>query len=814
MKTSSLAPASTCLASPRAKPAGHLGMACAVCIMVSIVSLLGISLIAMPMASAAEPLAAVSPYGEAARFGGFVEGGGTGKVGEQATFDMPVGFAVDPENHPDSEEKAASIATEDGNAVYVLDRVVLNEAEGHLGYRLQKLSSTGVVLASTTLPVQSFGAFGQAHPMFGLAVDSAKHRVYALVEGLVEDEPFSEQYVTDAYSLVAWSTEPQKIGNEPTLVRAPGGYVEEHLTGASLIAGPQALEPGLTQDLVVPEGLAVNSNSTTHEVVIAAQRGIENNEPSGGPTTLQSVITEGPDSGQLGTASWTADSTVAPNGERAAGLFTTNTGSYGVDLYYLRGHISRLAEVNSTLTTSTPLDEDKSGGVDLDQAPAMDAHKTPNRDGGFNSSTLEVYAAGSPITQLSNGLYAARYGNLPQAEIDNQSDVTPWTTLQPPAPYGPFWTEESTSHVTNMGVRLFKSDGTVVTTIGGQSEGQACNLNTGQLSVAAGANESLFVLTQPNEANGNSDDQVIEFVPGGKGACPVPSIGGVTIKQDGKVVENNLHGEPVVHQAAPVTFEASDINRASEAPYEFNWDVTGSGFTLSSKMEGPDYLWPSPITEYTYKPAEIGTHEGKVQMVGDYGTVELPFNIDVLGSGSPRAQFTMPTSITEGQPATFDGEASVPTEGSAIVEYRWEFSDEPGHSVEKGEGEAQVSHTFAASGKYKVKLTIFDAVGGKSETEPEEVTVSAAAHACEVNCGGGGGASTGTTSTSATTTSTSTGPPPPPDTTVAPKLTNTQKLAIALKACAKDKKKKQRVACEKQAHKKYSPPPKKKKKKK
>src|SRR5580658_8798521 len=64
--------------------------------------------------AASEP---ASPYGETSRFGGFAEGAIPGK------FDYPVGFTVDPENHPSKEEEEASkSATKDHNAVYVLDR--------------------------------------------------------------------------------------------------------------------------------------------------------------------------------------------------------------------------------------------------------------------------------------------------------------------------------------------------------------------------------------------------------------------------------------------------------------------------------------------------------------------------------------------------------------------------------------------------------------------------------------------------------------------------------------------------------------------
>jgi hypothetical protein len=527
-----------------------------------------------------------SPYGEVSRFGGFVEGGAPGK------FDTPVGFAVDPKDS----------STSDHNAVYVLDRVVLKEAE-HLGYRLQKLSSTGTLLASATLPVQSFGAFGEAHPMFGLAVDSAKHRVYALVEGLVEVEPGSEKYVTAAHSLVAWSTEPKKIGGEERLVPAPGYAETEPLTGAALVAGPAALQPGVNQDLVVPEGLTVNSS--THEVVIAAQQGLENEEVFGGPTTLQSVITEGAHSGTRG-AAWTANGTIAPNDERAAGVFTTTSGAFGIDLYHGHSRISRLAQVNSALTEATMFAEDKSNEMNIDEAPSLDARKTPNRNGGFNSSTLEVYAAGSPITQLSSGLYAARFGTPYAEQTDFQSLVAPWNGV----PF--FWTENNNANVANMGVRLFTSSGTVITTIGGQPQGQGCNIGTEQMSVAAGASGSVFVLTQPNEANGNSNDEVIEFAPGGsKGACPQPS---------GTLTVNGQSGSSFSFPVNTEVTLADTVERKGEAPYRFDWVLLNEHLEvddLFNQMQAPGYLWPAPSTTHQF--TKKGTYYLAATVYGDYG---------------------------------------------------------------------------------------------------------------------------------------------------------------------------------------------------
>jgi hypothetical protein len=558
---------------------------------------------ALAHAGARASLPTASPYGEMSRFGGFAEGS------VPAKFDVPVGFAVDPGNEPNAEELAESPATKDHNAVYVLDRVTYDGA-GHLGYRLQKLSSTGVVLGSVRLPEQTYSELGtgsDAHPMFSLAVDSSKHRVYALVEGLVAGRPGA--FVTVAQRLVAWSTEPKAISGTKTLVAAeesPGHpYPEDPLTKAALIAGQSALEPAeAAKDLATPEGITVDA--ATHDVVIEAQQGVQ--ELVGGPTILQRVITEGAGKGTLG-ASWVA---AAPENEKADGVFTTTTGSFGIDLAREEGDFSRLAEVKPGFTEVTPLAEDTSEGHNRDEAPAIDAGLTSNQNGIYNISTQSVYTAGSPITQLTNGLYATRYGQTLPGSTDRQSVIAPWNGV----PF--FWVQDDPNNgeIANMGVRLFTSSGAVITTIGGQAQGQACNLDDEQMSVAAGANGSLFVLTQPNEHNGNSDDQVIEFAPGGKGKCPQPS-GSLTI--------NGQSGSSFSFPVNTQVTMADSVERDGEAPYRFDWvllnERTLEVEDLVTQMEAPRYRWPAPSTTHTF--AKKGTYYLAATIYGDYGVTVM-----------------------------------------------------------------------------------------------------------------------------------------------------------------------------------------------
>jgi hypothetical protein len=523
-----------------------------------------------------------SPYGEVAHFGGY--GGTPGK------FVVPTGFAVEPENP----------STHEQNAVYVLDQTFNEPAEGKLDYRLQKLSSSGTVLGSTAVSEKYTDErhYTDAHPLVSLAVDAAQKRVYAIVEGIVDSG--EGDYVAVAQELVAWSTKPNAKGE---LVPAAGTYASDPITNAALITG--SLEKGsAAEDLFAPEGLAIASN---HDAVIEAQHGV--NEAIGGPTILQQVVTEGTSSGQLG-GDW-----IAPYGEQAGGIFPTTEGSsqgFGVDLYQSWGAISRMVDVSANLTSETPIAPDSSGGVNRDEAPSIDNNNTPNSNSNEGGATgrgaLGIYTAASPITQLTNGVYAARYGHAVEAgTLDLQSAIEPWDGV----PY--FWTQGlGASGVANEGVRLFAANGTVLTTIGGQAQGQACNLDFGQLSVAAGANGALFALTQPNTENNNEGDEVIEFAPGGKGACPQPS-GSLTV--NGK--SGSSFSFPV---GTPVTF-ADSVEREGGAPYRFDWVLLNSSTLavedLKTQIEAPAYEWPAPSTTHTFE--KTGTYYVAATVYGDYG---------------------------------------------------------------------------------------------------------------------------------------------------------------------------------------------------
>jgi PKD repeat protein len=633
------------------------------------------------VSAASEGLA--SPYSQVSRFGGFDP---TGK--ELGKFVLPVGFAVAPE---------------EGNDVYVLDRVV-NETD-RLGYRLQKLSSTGTPLGSVTLPVQTYTNknFSDANPLISLAVDSREKRVYAVVEGMVNTAEGTGEFewAPVAQRLVAWDTEP--VSKE--LVKAAGAYEEDPLTHAALIAGGSVLEPetsseaGYPDDLYAPAGITINP--TNHDVVIEAQQGVKE-EAVGGPTILQSVTTKAP-AGELG-AKW-----VSGTGQPADGVFTTNNGLFGIDLYGGSGSVSDLADVTANLKESSPIAEDKSGGIDLDQASTIGNTHTINYRNEFNNGLiLEPFTAGSPVAQLTNNLYAARYAVGVEALVNSQAEVAPWNE---PGPIGWFWAQGGVRDrgIGNVGIRLFEESGHVVTTVGGEGP---CKLETAQLSIAAGSEESVFVLTQPNEENGNKGDEVIQFKPAGHEACPEPS---------GEVKVDGVPASSVtVDQGVPVKFDASSIDRAGETPFAFEWDFEGGNtYSHVSKIEPPNYTWPSPTAEHTYD--SLGEYEANVRLVGDYGTSVFPVAVTVVTAQPPVAAFKGSGAMTVGEKVAFDASESTPTPGSKIVKYEWEFGD----GTHASTAVPKVEHAYASAKTYTVKLIVTDKVGHKAEITHEVIITEA-----------------------------------------------------------------------------------------
>jgi PKD repeat protein len=835
-----------------------------------VLSALAVGGVGVASASAAEP------YGEVTRFGGY-----EAKASAPDRFSMPAGFAVDPESE--------LAKTPDGNAVFVLD-LVENDIEvkagpgagkGTLRYKLHELSSTGEELghAEVAESYTDTEHFTDAHPLISLAVDPKSKRVYATVESIVRESHFTngtEEWEPVIDELVAWDTEPTAQGQ----LVAPVGLTGDPVTkSAGLVAGSsELLGSEAAKDLYAPQGLVVaNGVHNAGDVVIEAQNGVVGKE--GGATVLKEVATEGADAGKV-VALWEASTTLAPNHEPGGALFAATDGSGGLGVGFYKSEsgvttfITPLAGVSEDMSGAARIFEDTSGGQDVDQAAATGLNDTPNVGGDTAEGRRladEVYEPSGSVTQLIGGehLYAALYGHTDVFGIDPQAvGAQPWHTAgATPLAFwvrggneGEFWG--------NLGIRLVNAAGRVIDTIGGGEPKAAptagaaallgsCDIDYGRAGIAAGAKESVFVLTSTKVVENKygdvlsvSGDEVVEFAPGGHYQCPAVT-GNVEVDGIEAKPEN---GEPVakvaVQEGLPVKFDAISLDRSiawnppvllAESPFvwggpgaslggarprewqpfAFEWSFgeepdggpNHDGYTVVNEMgPGDSYQWPAPEAEHTYE--KQGVYEAKVRVYGDYGTSVFPVEVHVRGSNPPVAKFMCTAEITAGEAVSCDAGESTPTEGTEIENYHWAFI-EKGTDVEEGHKDSSkptLEHVFGKAGEYEVRLTVRDAEGAVKEVNaaPQTVTVKAAPEPQpqpQPNPGNNNEPQpVNPPVTTPVTTPLTTTPLVKP---VGKPLTAAQKLASALKACKKLKSKKQRASCEKQAKKKFASKPKK-----
>ncbi len=787
--------------------------------------------------------AAEAPYGEVTRFGGYDQ---TGKI--PGKFAQPVGFAVEQE---DPVTKAV-------NRVYVLDYIRKSiqkkggpgEGKAFLEYRLQKLTSEGAVLGSVTftVPYTDTEHYSDAHPLYGLAVDPQAKRVYAVVESFAY-ETYEKEYVPVVGELIAWNTE----SNSKSELEGAPGYPQDGATkSGSLITGESTLLPDPTnasKDLYRPDGVAIEPK--TGNVVIEAQEGIEST--SAGPTVLKQISTS---SGGI-VSSW-KDGSANP-GRQGGGLFSLSSaeGSFGVQFYEGEDTIPALEIIGSELKSSERLASGTPGN-NKDEAVTIGLENAPNRERAKEASALEAFAAGSPIVQLTSSAhpYAALYAHGGGPNNDPQGEVEPWAAwVDGKAPSESWMTGREGVGFDNgwahMGVRLFETDGRVLNTLGGgeprpqgSSELGTCSIGFARASLAAGADGAIFVLTQqnkwaigPRKESLTTDDEVIEFAPGGRYPCPGVASERV-IEGGGEEVDlKNSGPAPSIAVKAGVStkFDAISLDRpltwspswvftwkpepVEWVPFSFEWgwdfqkEPTAGpgkdGYTEIQKMkhdsEG-DYFWPKPEAEHEY--TKPGTYEARLRVYGDYGTIVFPITVIVGGGSPPKASFTPPAKLVATVLAAFDAAASTPAPGGPEIEdYHWNFGD---GSQAVNTNQRIVLHRFAKPGEYEVTLTVRDNEGTQKDASVVQKVVVEPAPVL----------------TQPVVENTVEPPPvlekpmalsPTPTTTgvitkaasaTVPKvvkkpLRRAQKLVAALKACKKLKARKRRGACEREAHRHY-----------
>lgn len=795
-------------------------------------------------------------YGEVTRFGGY-----EAHASAPGRFSMPVGFAVDPESN--------MAQTPDGNAVFVLDLVEnhievqggAGKGKGTLRYALHEFSSTGTELghAGISEPYTDTEHFTDAHPLVSLAVDPKRKRVYATVESVVRESGSGEkEWEPVVDELVAWNIEPN---GQEELVAPAELKVDTVTKSAGLVASAdELLHSEAALDLFAPQGLAVADGAiNAGDVVIEAQNGVVGTQ--GGATVLKEIATEGAEEGKI-VASWEASSELAPQHEPGSALFAATDGSGQLGLGFYRpsseqdSSITPLLDVNETMSGVSPIDQDVTSNKDIDQALATELIRTPNV-GGLTAEgkepASEVNEAGGSVTQLTEGehLYAALYLNKGMRRSEPQAVGVPLWESEPGKSTNVFWMEggPSDEYWGNAGVRLVNSAGRVVDTIGGgeplgsPTAGASallgsCDIDFGRDSIAAGAKESVFVLTSTNEKDKVeplSGDEVIEFAPGGHYKCPAVT-GNLEVNNKEARVEG---GEPVakvaVQQGVSVKFNAISLDRLvlwnppvllggspfvwgggtepgenarprEWEPFAFEWnfgDEPGAGpshdgYTSVSEMNSANsYSWPSPEATHVYK--QVGSYEASVRVYGDLGTSVFPVEVKVLASGPPTAKFTAPASLLAGSKAEFNASGSTPTPGAKIEDYHWEFGD----GVSTDTHTPQVTHIFSTPGEYTITLTVHDDEGPEPSAKTSEKVMVRAEAKTTVTETMSTATSLPKTIVSTTTTSSTTSITKAAQTGLASRAI---KLAKALKLCRREKQKKRRASCERNARKKYGPP--------
>ncbi|HEY7830596.1 MAG TPA: PKD domain-containing protein [Solirubrobacteraceae bacterium] len=700
------------------------------------------------------PMADAEPgfeYGEVTRFGGFdssaYNGGQYGGPLTAGKFLDPTGFAVDPQD----------------NTVYVVDRTSARELNPRTAWRIQEFSPQGVVLGTTTFTLPDGNS--DASAIEGLAVDHHAGRLYALVVG---SPPVGDRNSSTpvAQELLAWLTTPKAGG----LVAATAAVGEKALTlddvsspspgspgtvGSVISGEPQLLSPGATP-LYSPQGIAVDPlevSGVDDPVAIEASdlsvsgRG----SPIFGDTIVQQVASQQQGATTAGEllSSWSGASLAGtlgaswgprglstdPDGSLTVLLDTKELNSADVSVIRLKADFSEAVVLNGSASVP-PLEDSDEAPMYIDESPFFTL---------AGARVSDLKGAGSQIVHLSaaipgsEGPYASVF--FPSEPVDTQVSSSNNAGSQ-------YWRsgESSTEGFeANLGVRLLEPGaggaitdlhgGTIVNTLGNQSERGPCNISAPYAALAAGAEGKLWVLNKgPRAAQPNTSGQgreVIELAPSAGELCPQPA-GTFTMTPaggSGKSGEETL----TVPSGTQVTFDTSSINRRHGKPFAYEWDIDGDptngaahdGFEKVYEMRAPHYYYPpSKITHMYTSPGE---YKVRVRMRTDYGVYTPPQSGTVIVTPAlthPEARFTVTPSGA--QQVTFNASGSAPGVGT-IVNYHWNWGD--GSEEDEDPQTPVVAHAYAAPGEYQVTLTVTNSAYQSATSAPQAVTVTVRASA-------------------------------------------------------------------------------------
>lgn len=498
--------------------------------------------------------------------------------------------------------------------------------------------------------------------------------------------------------------------------------------------------------------------------------------------------------------------------------------------------------LDSTAASGFPLELPGDGANGLGHAAAA-----TNYSPGIAPSVIAL-ADGEP--QFPTGLYAGLVANSAEGQDTQRPGGGAYSWREEVAARqkgaSENWRVESPA---SFGIRIFDAEGHSLGMIGSVAPSGPCSLQGGSrlaypsgtdgrsfAELAAGREGTLFALVQPDlesaEYPGGArvitpakplgegmGDQIVEFKPGvttpGK-ECPQPE-GNFSIANESTHTPPSTGNESItVAAGTKLKFDASAVNLQGGTPWAYDWNLENGAaagvvehpWTSTNLFTEPPgaavpWTWPSATTEREYKAP--GEYQVKLTIVNDFGTFSSERMVTVEPTEPPIAKFTVGSPVVAGTPVTLDASGSTVPAGDSIKNYHWEFDGSGGEDKPT----PTLQHMFTTSGPHQVTLKITDAFHKKAEVS-DTVTVAPEAKKEEPPA-----KQPETPQPKQETPPANQGIPPGNTTPVTkPKpLTTAQKLNAALKACKKIKAKKQRVACEKLAHKKYAAKPKKKKKK-
>ena len=210
---------------------------------------IGVATTAAVVAPTAAKASTVSPYGEVARFGGLDEGatyssGATGQtsglvetIGQPAKLVNPVGMAVDRED-PNATDNYSIYVLENVNPQALNPRALESMS---LEYRIQKLSDSGILLASRKFTLTSTSTERDLHAV-ALAVDGPADRVYVLFSD-IPSAPDNSERLPAIVAIDAWTTGRNGDSLLPAVGLTTGigdDLKADPNTGAGELAGPHA----------------------------------------------------------------------------------------------------------------------------------------------------------------------------------------------------------------------------------------------------------------------------------------------------------------------------------------------------------------------------------------------------------------------------------------------------------------------------------------------------------------------------------------------------------------------------------------------